>query len=143
MIKITAKNFIIREVSADKGYISKKNLEVVSQLGAVPYIIFKKNVTGRARGSYVWMRMKKYFDEHNEEFMMHYHKRSNAETVFHMIKRKFGQTLNSKSETGQINEVLRKALAHNICVLIQEMRELGINLDFIKCAKMAIVRNQV
>ena len=91
----------------------------------------------------IWGRMKKYFDEHNEEFMMHYHKRSNAETVFHMIKRKFGQGLNSKSEVGQINEVLCKALAHNICVLIQEMYELGIDPTFIKCAKMAILRNQV
>jgi len=85
--------------------------------------------------------MKKYFDEHNEEFLQHYHKRSNAETVFHMIKRKFGQALNSRSETGQFNEILCKALCHNICVLIQEMYELGINPEFIKCAKITITRN--
>ena len=30
------------------------------------------------------------------EFLQHYHKRSNVETVFHMIKSKFGQRLRSK-----------------------------------------------
>ncbi|HEV3476738.1 MAG TPA: hypothetical protein VG127_04570 [Rubrobacteraceae bacterium] len=50
--------------------------------------------------------------------MERYHKRSNIETAFSMIKGKFGSALRSKSDTGQINEVLCKVLAHNICVLI-------------------------
>ena len=33
---------------------------------------------------------------------------------------------NSKSDTGQINEALCKVLAHNICVLVQAIHELGI-----------------
>ena len=57
-----------------------------------------------------------------------------------MIKRKFGAHLNSKSEIGQINEVFCKALSHNICVLIQEMFEIGINTVFTKCAKMEVTR---
>jgi len=124
----------------DKGYSSRNNMEVASKLGAIPYIVFKKNASKKPRGSFAWCRMKKYFDERNEDFMEHYHKRSNAETVFHMIKRKFGAHLNSKSEMGQINEVFCKALSHNICVLIQEMFEIGINPEFIKCAKMEVVR---
>jgi len=140
LIKITAKNFNMREISADKGYSSRNNMEVASKLGAIPYIVFKKNASKKPRGSFAWCRMKKYFDEHNEDFMEHYHKRSNAETVFHMIKRKFGAHLNSKSEMGQINEVFCKALSHNICVLIQEMFEIGINPEFIKCAKMEVTR---
>ena len=124
----------------NKGYSSRDNMEVASKLGAIPYIVFKKNASKKPRGSFAWCRMKKYFDERNEDFMEHYHKRSNAETVFHMIKRKFGAHLNSKSEMGQINEVFCKALSHNICVLIQEMFEIGINPEFIKCAKMEVVR---
>jgi hypothetical protein len=54
-----------------------------------------------------------------EAFMEHYHKRSNIETAFSMIKGKFGSALRSKSDTRQINEVLCKVLAHNLCVLIQ------------------------
>ncbi len=58
--------------------------------------------------------------------MEHYHKRSNIETAYSMIKGKFGSALRRKSDTGQINEVLCKVLCHNICVLVQATHELGI-----------------
>ena len=61
-----------------------------------------------------------------EAFLQHYHKRSNVETVFSMIKGKFGDSVRSKSNAGQVNEVLCKVLCHNICVLIQSIHELGI-----------------
>ena len=47
-----------------------------------------------------------------------------------MIKRKFGDSVNSKTETAMINEVLCKILGHNICCLIQEQCELGIEPIF-------------
>ena len=50
--------------------------------------------------------------------MEHYHKRSNIETAYSMFKETFGSALLSKSDTGQINEVLWKVLCHNICVLV-------------------------
>jgi transposase len=61
-----------------------------------------------------------------EMFLAHYHCRSNIETTFSMIKRKFGNSLRSKSETGQYNETLCKVIAHNICVLIACMCEMGL-----------------
>jgi transposase len=67
----------------------------------------------------------------NEEFLVHYHKRSNAETTFHIIKSKFGDSVRSKTEAAQVNEVLLKVLCHNICVVIQKMFELGIEPEFI------------
>ncbi len=67
-----------------------------------------------------------------EEWKDHYHKRSNVETTFSMIKGKFGDALRSKSETGQVNEILLEVLCHNICVLIQEMHELGIKVELNK-----------
>jgi hypothetical protein len=60
----------------------------------------------------------------------HYHKRSNVETTFSMIKAKFGDALLSKSDTGQMNEVLAKVLAHNICVVIGAIHGLGIEARF-------------
>jgi hypothetical protein len=62
--------------------------------------------------------------------MEHYHKRSNIETAYSMIKEKFGSALRSKSDTGQINEVLCKALRDNVCVLAQATHELGIAPTF-------------
>lgn len=124
MIEETAQNFQIREVVADKAYSSRKNLEVVGDLGGTAFIPFRSNATGKARGSVLWRKMYHYFMFNREGFLEHYHKRSNIETTFHMIKAKFGDSVRSKDKTAQINEVLLKILCHNICVVIQEMCEL-------------------
>jgi transposase len=130
LIQQTAKaGFKLEEVSADKGYISRKNLEATETLGATPYIAFKSN-TQAERGTDVWSRMFFYYSYKREEFLMHYHKRSNVETTFSMIKGKFGERLRSKTETAQINEALCKVLCHNLCVVIQSMHELNITPEF-------------
>ncbi len=66
----------------------------------------------------------------SETYMDHYHKRSNVETVFHMMKSKFGDRVLSKGDLAQHNEVLCKVVAHNICVIIQATHELGIDAGF-------------
>ena len=66
--------------------------------------------------------------------MRNYHKRSNVESTFMMIKTKFGDALRSKSRTAQINEALCKVLCHNICCLIQSMFELGLKSRFWQAA---------
>ncbi|MCU1495571.1 MAG: transposase family protein [Acidimicrobiaceae bacterium] len=60
-----------------------------------------------------------------DTFLARYHQRSNVETTFSMIKAKFGDSLRSKSDVGQMNEVLCKVIAHNLCVLIACIREIG------------------
>lgn len=130
LIEQTAKaGFNMVEVSADKGYISGDNLQTVVDHGATPYIPFKANVTGK-RGSELWKNLFHYYSFKREEFLVHYHKRSNVETTFSMIKAKFGERLRSKTETAQINEALCKVLCHNLCVVIQSMYELGIAPEF-------------
>jgi hypothetical protein len=62
--------------------------------------------------------------------MEHYHKRSNVESTFSAVKRKFGHDVRSKCDFAMVNEVLCKILAHNICCLIQEQCELGIEPVF-------------
>jgi hypothetical protein len=47
-----------------------------------------------------------------------------------MMKAKFGNRIRSKTGIAQTNEMLLKVLAHNICVVIQSMYELGIELTF-------------
>ena len=60
----------------------------------------------------------------------HYHKRSNVESTFSAIKRKFGPDVRSKTEVAMNNEVLYKLIAHNLCVVNQEGHELGIEANF-------------
>jgi len=126
----TNKYFDIKEVTADMGYSSRENLGLVSSIGAIPFIPFKKNATSRAGGFAIWNAMYRYFKDNKEDFMQHYHKRSNAESLFSMMKRKQGANLRTKNDIAQVNEIMCKCLVHNICVLIQEMFEIGIKIDF-------------
>jgi transposase len=129
LVERTAAHFGIREVSADKAYLSHKNLEAVEAFGGLPFIPFKSNTLEPTKAG-AWAKMYHLFAYERDAFMEHYHKRSNIETAFSMIKGKFGSALRSKSDTGQINEVLCKVLAHNICVLIQAMHALNIHPMF-------------
>jgi hypothetical protein len=58
--------------------------------------------------------------------MARYHKRSNIESTFSAIKRKFGDSVSSKNPTAMVNEVLCKILCPNLTCLIQEEETLGI-----------------
>jgi|SRR5215212_8591778 len=77
-----------------------------------------------------WARMYHLFMHRREPFIKRCHKRSTIESAYSMIKGRFGRSLRSKSDTRQINEALCKVLAHNICVLVQAMHELGIEPAF-------------
>jgi transposase len=130
LIRATAKNFQIGEVSADAAYSSQENFQTVSTWGGTGFIAFKENATGGIGG--LFQKMFGYFKYRQEEFMDHYHKRSNIESTFSAVKRKFGDAVRSKTETAMVNEVLCKFLCHNICCLIQEQCELGIEPEFWK-----------
>jgi len=135
VITRTANNFKMREVSADLGYSSRNNLQLVSDLGAIPYIPFKKNTKGTSHGFLIWKRMFEYFRDYKEEFLKHYYKREMAESGFSMIKRRFGNSVRSRKETAQTNEILCKVLCHNICTLIKETYMNNVPIDFYKCAE--------
>jgi transposase len=128
LVATTAKNFAMAEVSADKGYASTDNIETVKSVGAEPFIAFRTSDTGWSGGA--WAKALGYFLYHREEWLASYHKRSNVETAFSMIKRTFGDFVRSKTDVAMANEALCKVLAHNLVVLIQEMYELGIEPTF-------------
>ena len=131
LVETTSRNFVMDEVSADKAYSSSKNLQLVLVKGAQPYIPFRSNTTGTSnRSTTVWNKMFHLYKYNQEWFYQHYHKRSNVETTFSMIKAKFGERLRSKSVVAQTNEVLCKVLCHNLCCVIQSIYELGIEPNF-------------
>ena len=130
LLAATAEHFDIEQVSADKAYLSHANVDAVERHGATPYIPFKSN-TRVPTGDDGWERMYHQFACERETFLSNYHKRSNVETTFSMIKAKFGDSIRSKSDTGQMNEALCKVLAHNICCVIGATHELGIDPAFV------------
>jgi hypothetical protein len=62
--------------------------------------------------------------------MERYHQRSNVESTFSALKRKFSRKLLMKGEVGQVNEALAMLLCHNICVLVKEAFQNGISTEF-------------
>jgi transposase len=131
LVATTARRFPVREVSADKAYLSVENLQVVAAIGGIAYIPFKQRTTGlRPDFDALWNRMWHYYMFNRETFLQHYHKRSNAETTFSMIKAKFGEVVRAKLPVAQVNEVLCKILCHNLCVLIQSIYELKLEPTF-------------
>lgn len=129
LVEDTAKTFRIEEVSADKAYLSRINMETVDRLGGTAYIPFKRHSVGHKNGP-LWERMYHYFHFNREEFLTHYHKRSNVESAFSGIKRKFGDALRAKTDTAMRNESLAKVVCWNLSVLVHEMYELGISPEF-------------
>ena len=136
LIKRASKFFDMEEVSADKAYSSRENLKAIAKIGAIPFIPFRSNSTIHPKGYRIWKTMWMFYYQNQEKFLEHYHKRSNAESTFSMIKRKFGNHLRTKRDTSQVNEILMKCLCHNLSVLIHESFELGIEIDFTSCAKL-------
>jgi transposase len=115
--------FIMNEVSADKAYSGVANYKAVQDVGGQAYIPFRTNATGTRVGNNarLWRRMFWYYQLKQDEFMQHYHLRSNVESTFFMMKAKFGDLIRSKDRTAQINELLLKVLCHNIVVVNNEM----------------------
>jgi len=124
-----AAGFTVKEVPADKAYLSHENLELVESLGGIPFVPFKSNSQPNEPES-LWGKMYHYFSFRRDEFLVHYHQRSNAESTFSMVKAKFLDSVRSKTDVAMKNEVLCKFICHNICCLIQAQHELGIESIF-------------
>jgi transposase len=73
-----------------------------------------------------------YYQFKRDEFMAHYHKRSNVESAFSAIKRKFGDHVRARTPAAMVNESLAKLICQNITSVIMSQGELGIEAEFWK-----------
>jgi len=120
-------------VVADRGYLAEANYALAKELGIEARIPFKSNSRNRAgnRGrSRAWRDAFYLFQTKREEFDSDYHKRSNVESIFSALKRKFGENVRSRNPTAQVNEILCKLICYNLSVVVHEMFEHGIAPTF-------------
>lgn len=138
LFQVYSKFFEFKELSADKAYSSSWNLQMAMDKEITPYIPFKSNTNIHLGGHRpAWNSIYKYFKNNESMFMRHYHQRSKVETAFSMVKKRLGSTVKAKTEDSQKNELLCRFLVHNITVLIQEMNELEIEVDFFRSSREA------
>lgn len=113
-------------VYGDKAYISRKNVQFIHDLGAYPAIEPKKRLRARSRGYRGYKELIVEYRPDPEEWkrVHEYGKRSLVETVFGMMKVKFGGRLSSRGYRQQRRELLIKVGLHNID-----------RLNYLECAK--------
>jgi transposase len=126
-------NFNIKEVSADKAYSSYRILQIIKSIDAMPFIAFKDNANPQENSPEIWIKMYNYFQENKESFLKKYHRRSNVETTFSMVKMRLGEFLKCKNFEAQKNELMMKFICHNICCLITQKFLHNIEIDFKVC----------
>jgi transposase len=128
LLNTTARGFKVKQASGDKAYCGEENFQAVEAVGGTAYIAFKSNATGSIGGLY--RKMYHLFCANREEYLRHYHRRSNVESVFSAVKRLFGDSVRSKTDEAMRNEVLGKLLAYNITQLVHAIYELGLEPAF-------------
>ncbi len=128
----TAQYFTMKEVSADAGYLSKDNVKHITSLGAVPYIVGKKNTSFCRKGpDSPWTKMLKEWKNNQMYFHQHYHRRSNVESTFAALKRKFGGFTRCKTLQSQENEILSKIVCYNACILAESLLSYDLDKGFV------------
>ncbi len=132
LIDDTAKVFNVKEVSADSGYLSKKNVRAIANVGAVPYIKPKKNTCIVTKGTGAWVDMMKLWKRHQNYFYQRYHLRSNVESTFSALKRKLTDYCRCKQLAGQENEILCKIVCFNAAILSRNLLSYDLKKGFLK-----------
>lgn len=115
LVKKSHKMKQIRRVSADKAYDSEENFRFLARnLNAKAAIAQRDYGDKRIPRNHRKYRNIAKRNFNNKE----YHQRSKVETVFSVIKRLFGATLNAKEWLMQKKELLFRLLAYNIHRLV-------------------------
>jgi transposase len=137
LVRTTAANgFGVKEVSGDKAYLSVENVETIHEVGGTPFIAPKINTTGGAGG--LFAKMVGYYQFAREDFLKHYSQRSNVESTFSAVKRKFGDNVRSRNPVAMVNEVLCKFILFNLTRVILSQIELGVEATFWKDEPTAV-----
>ena len=117
-------------VLGDKGYSSRLNCQMVKDKNGTPYLRFKSNATGKAKGHPAWKEAYVEFTTNTDAWMQIYKLRNIIESIFSSIKRRWGSALRSRLYWNQIKELALKVLAYNMrqALYVERARELGIDL---------------
>jgi transposase len=120
----------LNKATGDKAYSTRANCQTVADKKGKPFLCFKANATGKAKGYPAWQISFKAYTDNPNEWMDEYHIRSMVEAVFSSIKRCFGPDIKSIKGWLKRRELAIKVLAYNIKRVhyIERAKELGIPL---------------
>jgi len=105
-------------VLADKGYLSRKNFQFCMDKGGCAFIPFQKRNKISPQSYPAWKFALVLYKKCNDFYMDIYHRRSQIECVFSVIKKRFGDKVNCKSASMRRKEIALRLISYNLKILI-------------------------
>ena len=125
----------IEIITADMAYLSREHFKLCQDMGILPFVPFRKGITGAPKGVRIWRLMHDLFKSDQESFMRIYHRRSIVESRFSSLKKKFGTFVRSRDAVSQENSIMMMCIASNLSLLCHSIFEAGVAVDFTKSAQ--------
>lgn len=113
----SSKLFDLKKCLGDKGYCSKDSYMLCQEHGIKAFLDFKKNCKNRNGGSRAWKEQLDICRNSPEVWKESYRFRVLVESIFFVIKKKFGNYLRSRNQTSRDVEMLSKCLVYNLCII--------------------------
>jgi transposase len=114
-------------VRADAGYLSRDNVQMIEDLGAIPFVKPKRHPKLLSMGRPAWKHMLMRHRDEPDEFRREYNQRWRAEAYFSKLKRKFGP-VKSRIGTMRRKEIWMRIIVLNIIVAAGEQIEDGMRV---------------
>lgn len=105
-------------VIADAGYLSRENYQFVADKNGFAFIPFKKNSTGKPMSCPAWKFAFNLWKAVPMLFKGIYNQRSKVECVFSVLKKRWGDQLNSRKVYPRRREMALRFIAYNIRLII-------------------------
>lgn len=131
LLKETAGAFPVGYVVGDGSYAFKDAVNLVRHVGGEPFFPMREDANPKGGGGRAWGDLIAFFRTQRPAFDAIYHRRSVIESVNSAIKRRFGESLRSRTQTSRVNELLCKLVAHNLVVIVQQVHFLGAEDDWL------------
>lgn len=109
---------ILGMVFADRGYLSRKNFQLCMDKKGCAFIPFKKNSTGKCKGNPAWKFAFNLWKKCKWIYKNIYHQRSKVESVFSVIKKRFGDKVSCRSAVMRRKEIALRLIAYNLKILV-------------------------
>ncbi len=112
----------------DKGYDSEEIHELIRDTFNSCFLVPVKNRKRKRMSKYYRRRLAYAFDEEK------YHQRNKVETVFSVLKRKFGEALKARNYRLQIKEIKIRVILYNHSRMITTLSFLVLVEEFFRAA---------
>jgi hypothetical protein len=109
---------ILGLVFADAGYSSRKNVQLIADKNGGVFIPFSKKTTPKPKSYPAWKFLHNMYTKFRTIFDSIYHQRSKVETIFSVLKKRYGDMLYSKSREMQHKEMSLRFIAYNVRVFL-------------------------